>query len=236
MQIRGTTALVTGANRGIGAAEFVNRLRARGATRIYAASRGGDVPAGDGVVPVRLDVTDPAQAGAAAELASDVDLVVNNAGISTGTLLVTGDLGAVRREMETNFFGALHVIRAFAPVLAARGGGSVVNVLSALSWFTAPGAGSYAASKAAAWSLTDAVRQELTGPGTHVVGVHMGLVDTDMSAAMDAPKLRPVELADAALDAVESGTQEVLADDWARAVKAGLSLPPAERYRQLFGS
>lgn len=235
MQIHGTTALVTGANRGIGA-EFVRRLQARGATRVYAASRAGDVPAGDGIVPIRLDVTDPLQAAAAAELAGDVDLVLNNAGISTGTPLVTGDLGAVRREMETNFFGPLHVVRAFAPVLAARGGGAVLNVVSALSWFTAPGAGAYAASKAAAWSLTDSVRQELAAQGTHVVGVHMGLVDTDMSAGMDGPKLHPAELVDAGLDAVESGEQEVLADEWTQAVKAGLPLAPAERYRQLFGS
>ncbi|WP_139980405.1 SDR family oxidoreductase [Nocardioides litoris] len=234
MHIEGATALVTGANRGIGA-DFVQRLLARGALRVYAASRGGDVAGGDGVVPVRLDVTDPSQVAAAAELASDVDLVVNNAGISTGTRLVTGDLDQVRREMETNFFGPLHVVRAFAPVLAARGGGAVVDVVSALSWFTAPGAGAYAASKAAAWSLTDSVRQELAEQGTLVVGVHMGLVDTDMAAGMDAPKLRPAELTDAALDAVESGTLEVLADDWTRAVKAGLSLDPAERYRRLFG-
>ncbi len=234
MQIDGTVALVTGANRGIGA-EFVAQLKERGAATIYAAARDPrSVDEVDGVVPVRLDVTDPAQVAAAAELARDVQLVVNNAGISTGTPLVTGSLTDVRREMETNFFGPLHVTRAFSPVLAAQGGGAIVNVASALSWFTAPGAGSYAASKAAAWMLTDSTRLELAAQGTHVVGVHMGLVDTDMARGVDAPKTSPSALAAAALDAVESGAQEVLGDAWATFVKSGLTLDPAERYARIF--
>ena len=169
-------------------------------------------------------------------MATDVDLLINNAGISTGTPLVSGDEAAIRREMDTNFYGPLLLTRAFAPILESNGGGAILNVVSALSWFTAPGAGAYAASKAAAWMLTDSTRLELAAQGTQVTAVHMGLVDTDMSQGMDAPKLSPAELANAGLDAVESGEQEVLADDWAKLVKSGLPLEPKQRYEQLFGA
>ncbi|MFC5676119.1 SDR family oxidoreductase [Aeromicrobium endophyticum] len=236
MQIENAVVLVTGANRGIGA-EFVAQLKQRGAAKIYAASRAGDV-AVDGVVPIRLDVTDPAQIQAAAAAAGDVQILINNAGISTGTPVVSGDVAAIRREMDTNFYGPLLMTQAFAPVLAANGGGAIVNVASALSWFTTPGSGAYAASKAAAWSLTDSTRLELAGQGTHVVAVHMGLVDTDMGAGAgaDAPKIAPSTVAAAGLDAVESGLDEVLADDWAKLVKSGLTLGPGERYERIFSA
>lgn len=235
MDLRNAAVLVTGANRGIGAA-FVEQLYARGAATVYAAARDASTITAQGVVPLELDVTDPAQVAAAAEAAGDVQLLVNNAGISTGTSLVSGDEGLVRREMDTNFYGPLLTTRAFAPVLAANGGGAIVNVISALSWFTVPGAGAYSASKAAAWMLSDSSRIELAGQGTHVVAVHMGLVDTDMASGMDAPKISPADLAGAALDAVESGAPEVLGDETARFVKSGLSLDPAERYARIRAS
>ncbi|MGX5655494.1 SDR family oxidoreductase [Geodermatophilus nigrescens] len=236
MRLQGAVVLVTGANRGIGA-EFVARLRERGAAKVYAAARDvRAVQAADGVQPIELDVTDPRQVEDAARAAGDVQVLVNNAGISTGTALVTGDEAAIRREMDTNFYGPLLTTRAFAPVLRANGGGAVLNVVSALSWFTAPGSGAYAASKAAAWMLTDSTRLELAAQGTHVVGVHMGLVDTDMARGLQAPKIAPSVLVGAALDAVESGAQEVLADDWARFVKAGLALDPEQRYDRLFSA
>lgn len=235
MDIQDAVVLVTGANRGIGAA-FVEHLKRRGARKVYAAARDTTTITADGVHPLALDVTDPAQVAAAAAAAGDVQLLVNNAGISTGTALVTGDEAAIRREMDTNFFGPLLTTRAFAPILAANGGGAILNVVSALSWFTVPGGGAYAASKAAAWMLTDSTRLELAAQGTHVVGVHMGLVDTDMARGLDAPKITPAYLANAGLDAVESGAQEVLADDWARFVKSGLTLDPQERYQQILGA
>ena len=233
MQLDNAVVLVTGANRGIGAA-FVEELKQRGAAKIYAASRRASYVDLDGVEPIQLDVTDPARIQEVAAQAGDVQVLINNAGISTGTSLVSGDVAEIRREMDTNFFGPLLLTRAFAPILKANGGGAIVNIVSALSWFTAPGAGAYAASKTAAWSLTDSARLELASQGTHVVGVHMGLVDTDMAAAMEAPKISPTALAAAALDAVESGLDEVLADDWAKFVKSGLTLGPSERYAQLF--
>jgi len=235
MNINGAVVLVTGANRGIGA-EFVEQLKQRGAAKIYAAARDVGTIRAEGVHPLQLDVTDAAQVRAAAAAAGDVQVLVNNAGISTGTSLVAGDEAEIRREMDTNFYGPLLMTRAFAPVLGANGGGAILNVLSALSWFTVPNAGAYAASKAAAWMLTDTTRLELAAQGTHVVGVHMGLVDTDMAQGVQAPKIAPADLAGAGLDAVESGAQEVLGDDWARFVKGGLTLDPKARYEQIFGA
>ncbi|UFS60649.1 SDR family oxidoreductase [Subtercola endophyticus] len=235
MQLKNAVVLVTGANRGIGS-EFVAQLKQRGAAKIYAASRIPGAIDVDGVVPLRLDITDPSQVRAAAESAGDVQVLINNAGISTGTSLISGDVAEIRREMDTNFFGPLLMTQAFAPILKANGGGAILNVVSALSWFTVPGAGAYAASKAAAWQLTDSARLELADQGTHVVGVHMGLVDTDMAAGLEAPKISPTALAAASLDAIESGLDEVLADDWARFVKSGLTLSPSERYEKLFSA
>ena len=234
MQLNNAVVLVTGANRGIGA-QFVAQLKERGASKIYAASRDGAIDV-DGVEPIRLDVTDPAQVQAAAAAAGDVQVLINNAGISTGTSVISGDLTDIKREMDTNFYGPLLMTQAFAPILKTNGGGAIVNVVSALSWFTMPGIGAYAASKAAAWSLTDSARLELADQGTHVVGVHMGLVDTDMAASTDAPKISPWDLAGAGLDAVESGLDEVLGDDWSRLVKSGLTLGPSERYAKLFAA
>ena len=235
MQLQNAVVLVTGANRGIGA-EFVTQLKVRGAAKIYAASRNPSDLHVDGVEVIQLDVTDASQVRAAAEAAGDVQVLINNAGISTGTSLITGEVSDIRREMETNFFGPLLMTQAFAPILKANGGGAILNVVSALAWFTLPGAGAYAASKTAAWSLTDNARLELVGQGTHVVGVYMGLVDTDMSAGLQAPKVSPTDLATAGLDAIESGLDEVLADDWARFVKSGLTLDPSQRYEKLFSA
>ena len=235
MQLKNAVVLITGANRGIGA-EFVVQLKERGASKIYAASRNAKSADVDGVEPIQLDITDPSRVQAVAAAAGDVQILINNAGISTGTSVVSGDVADIRREMDTNFYGPLLMTQAFAPILKANGGGAILNVVSALSWFTAPGAGAYAASKAAAWSLTDSARLELADQGTHVVGVYMGLVDTDMAAGVQAPKISPTALAAAGLDAIESGLDEVLADDWAKFVKSGLTLGPSERYEQLFSA
>ena len=235
MDVNGATVLVTGANRGIGA-EFVEQLKRRGAAKIYAAARDARAIDADGVHPLELDITDAGQIAKAVATATDVQVLINNAGISTGTSLVSGDEKMIRREMDTNFYGPLLMTRAFAPVLRANGGGAIVNVISALSWFTLPSGGAYAASKAAAWVLTDSTRLELAAQGTHVVAVHMGLVDTDMAKGIEAPKIAPAQLANAVLDAVESGAQEVLADEWSQFIKSGLTLDPKQRYEQIFAA
>ena len=229
MQIKDSVVFVTGANRGIGA-EFVRQLKERGAAKIYAATRNVDSIDVDGVEVIALDVTDPAQVEAAAALAGDVQLLINNAGSSTGFGLVDGDISGIRKEFETNFFGPLALTRAFAPALARNGGGAILNVLSAISWISSPGATTYAATKAAAWSLTDGARIELKDQGTQVLGMHMGMVDTDMTAGWDIAKISPATAVSAALDALEAGASEVLVDDTAKFVKSTLGLDPVERY------
>jgi NAD(P)-dependent dehydrogenase (short-subunit alcohol dehydrogenase family) len=232
MQIEGSVVLVTGANRGIGA-EFVRQIRERGAARVYAGVRDiGSVTGADGIEPLALDVTDQDQIAAAAARATEVEILINNAGIVRVQRLVGGDLSLIRGEFETNVFGILRVSSAFAPVLAANGGGVILNVLSAVSWLSAPGTASYSATKAAAWSLTDGLRIELAGQGTQVVGLHMGPVDTDMGAQVqsDLDKLSPAELVDAALDGIEAGAVEVLADEVTRELKGSLTADPVDRY------
>jgi NAD(P)-dependent dehydrogenase (short-subunit alcohol dehydrogenase family) len=230
---RRLTVLITGANRGIGA-EFVRQLKARGAGKIYATARDMDsfqFPVGvEAVEVLGLDITDDDQIEAVAARAVDIDLLINNAGVASGADLLTGDLEVIRWDFEINFFGALKMTRAFAPVLGANGGGAVLNVLSAAAWFSAPGATSYAASKAAAWSLTDATRVQLAAQGTEVLGLHMALVDTDMTAGLDAPKTHPADVVAAALDGIEQSWTEVLADPITIGLKSGLHLDPAARY------
>lgn len=227
MQIHGAVALVTGANRGLGR-EFARQLVERGAT-VYAAARRPETIDLDGVTPIRLDITDPTQVEAAARAAGDVSLLINNAGIATGADLVRGDLELARREMDTHFWGTASMLRAFAPVLAGNGGGAAVNVLSALSWFSTPGAGAYHAAKAAEWALTNSARLELAEQGTLVTGVHLGAADTDITEGFDGPKASPREVVDAALAGVEQGATEVLVDEWSRLVKSALADAPAER-------
>jgi NAD(P)-dependent dehydrogenase (short-subunit alcohol dehydrogenase family) len=232
MDIAGSVALVTGANRGLGA-RFAAGLLERGAAKVYAAARNPAAITVPGVEVLALDLLDQASIDAAAEVAQDVTLLVNNAGVSAGQNLVRGDLAEVRRELDTNFFGTLAVTRAFADVLAANGGGAIVNVLSALSFFSFPGATSYSASKAAEWSLTAGTRVELAGQGTQVVGLHLGGADTDMMAGYDGPLLDPADVVRAALDGLEAGQVEVLVDDWSRTAKAGVAAEPAAFYAQV---
>jgi short-subunit dehydrogenase len=171
---------------------------------------------------------------AAAALASDVTLVINNAGIGhLGGFLAPDGEESARRHFETNFFGMLRTSRAFAPVLAANGGGALLNVLSIASWINGGQLATYAASKSAAWSLTNALRHELAGQRTQVLALHMAFVDTDLVRTIDAPKTSPDEIVARALDALEAGLDEVLADERTRMIKQGLTaarpsyLPPA---------
>lgn len=235
MRIEGTVALVTGAGRGLGR-EFVRQLHERGASKIYATSRTRPVFDLPGVETLALDVTDAAAAARAAAVAGDVQLLVNNAGISTLTSLLTGDIDEIRREVDTHFWGTLSMVRAFAPVLAGNGGGAVLNMLSALSWHTFEGAGAYAAAKAAAWSLTDSIRLELAPRGIQVTGLFAGAIDTDMMAGFDVPKADAAEVVRAALDGVAGGAFEVIIDDAAATAKRLLAADPRERFPQLAGA
>jgi NAD(P)-dependent dehydrogenase (short-subunit alcohol dehydrogenase family) len=222
MELKGATAVVTGANRGLGR-HLAEQLVQRGAN-VYAGARRPETVDLGGVTPLRLDVTDDVTIREAARVASDATLVINNAGISLYTPLVTGDLESVRAEMDTNFYGPLAVTRAFAPVIEGNGGGSVLSILSVISWWHPAQAGSYAASKAAAWAMSDAVREELAPRGISVSALHVGLMDTDMTAGIPtADKADPADVATQALDAIEAGSPEILADDVTRQAKQGLS-------------
>ena len=225
MKIENAVALVTGANRGIGLA-FAKALVARGARKVYAGARDPASVALPGVVPIRLDVTKAEDVAAAVAKCGDVTLVVNNAGVAQpGGFLLADSEEVARRMLEVNFFGVLRMSKAFAPVLAANGGGALLNVLSVASFFNPGGLAAYAASKSAAWSLTNSLRFELAAQKTQVLALHMGFVDTDLVKGLDVPKIHPDEIARIALDGLEAGLEEVLADDRTRMVKAGMTEP-----------
>lgn len=232
MQIEGSVALVTGASRGIGKA-YVQALLKRGAKKVYATARNPDDITIDGVEHIKLDITSPQQIAAAAAIANDATILINNAGIATNQSLVFGDLDLIRLEMDTHFFGLLGMVRAFSPILGENGGGAIVNMLSVTSWFSYPGAEAYSAAKAAAWSLTNSIRLELAKQNTLVVGVQLGATDTDMMKGIDMPKNDPANVAEAALNAIEAGEWEVLADDMTRQIKGALSADPKLLYADL---
>ena len=222
MPIEGSVALVTGANRGIGR-QLTEQLLARGAAKVYAAARKPETITTPGVVPIRIDITDPASVAAAAAAATDVNLLINNAGKASFNGLLTGPLDDIREQMEIHYFGTLTVTRAFAPYLRANAPAAILNVLSVLSWAHPPNVGAYSAAKAAEWAQTDAVRDELAPSGVAVTALHVGLMDTDMVAHVDAPKKDPDTVAAETLDGVENGLVEVLVGDRTRQVKAALA-------------
>jgi NAD(P)-dependent dehydrogenase (short-subunit alcohol dehydrogenase family) len=232
MNLQGATALVTGTNRGIGH-HFAAQLLERGA-KVYATARRPELVDVPGAEVLRLDITDPASVVAAAELAGDVDLVVNNAAATAGGNLVAGDLAAIREVMDSNYYGTLAMVRAFAPILSRNGGGAILNVLSAVAWNTVDGNTAYAAAKSAQWGLTNGVRVELAGQGTLVAALVPGLIGTQTlldfadNAGVELPEdvvIEPAELVRLALDGLEVGEVEIL-DRLSTDVKATLSGPP----------
>lgn len=223
MKIENAVVLVTGANRGIGLA-FARELLARGARKVYAGARDPATVKQAGVQPLRLDVTQPGDVAAAAALAPDVTLVINNAGIARpGGFLAPDSEDVARSIFETNFFAMLRMSKAFAPILKANGGGALLNVLSVASWVNGGELAAYSASKSAAWSLTNALRNELAPQKTQVLALHMAYVDTDLTQGFDVPKSSPEEIVRRALDGLETGLDEVLADELTRQVKGGMT-------------
>lgn len=232
MEIRNSVALVTGANRGLGR-RLAAGLLERGARKVYAAARNPEAVDLPGAIPLRLDITDPQSVAAAAAAAPDVTVLVNNAGSGTGATLLDGDPAAIRLEMETHYFGTLAVTRAFAPLIAANGGGAVLNVLSVLSWVHPATSGAYNAAKAAELALTNSLRLELAPRGITTTALHVGYMDTDMVAHLDVAKSDPAVIAALALDGVADGALEVVADEISRSVRSGLSAELPVLYPQL---
>jgi len=228
MEIAGSIALVTGANRGLGRA-YVEALLAAGAGKVYAGARDPASITDPRVTPIRLDIVDPGQVAAAAALCADVTLLINNAGIMLASpMLAEGSDEAMRREMEVNVFGTLSMIRAFAPVLAANGGGAIVNMLSVVSWFTSPFNATYGASKHAELAVTNGARIQLKAQGTRVIGVYAGYIDTDMAAGVDADKISAREVAEATLAGVEAGLDHVPVGARAQEIWEAQRTAPAE--------
>ncbi len=225
MDISSATVLVTGANRGIGR-RTVDCLLAAGAPRIFAGARDpaklGALAEDERIIAVALDVTDPAQVAAAAERCADVSLLVNNAGVNRNRPLIGEPeaLANARAEIEVNYLGTLSMCRAFAPVLKANGGGMIVNVLSVIGRVNLPAIGSYCASKAAEYSMTQGVRAELAAQGTHVMGVLPGAVDTEMTPGGDA---RPEDVAAAIVEAIANDIEDLYPDAMAQGLSEGLA-------------
>ncbi|WP_290062140.1 SDR family NAD(P)-dependent oxidoreductase [Amycolatopsis solani] len=237
MKLHGATALVTGAGGGGHGRHFVEQLIERGAAKVYATARRPELVEIPGAEVLRLDISDSASVAAAAAHAGDVDLLVNNAAVSPGVNLVDGDPDTIRSTMDTNFYGTLAMARAFAPVLAGHGGGAILNVLSVMAWSSYDGANAYAASKAAQWGLTNALRLELAGQGTLVSTLMIGMAATPTMKAYAAATLGagmlpegllsdPADNVRAALDGIEAGEIEILADTMAIEAKAALAGAP----------
>ncbi|AIQ35977.1 short-chain dehydrogenase [Paenibacillus sp. FSL R5-0345] len=231
MKISEQVAFVTGANRGFGR-HLTLELLSRGA-KVYVSARNPETIDIPGVIPVKLDITNPQEVAEAAILAKDVTLLINNAGSSTGASLLDDDVEKIHLEFDTHFFGTLSMVRTFAPILEKNGGGSILNVLSALSWFSSGTVGAYSAAKAAEWALTNDLRLNLYPHNIRVAGLHVGFMDTDMTTTLEVPKVNPADIAKIAIDGIESGSFEIIADDDSRKIQGALAVGVPALYPNL---
>jgi NAD(P)-dependent dehydrogenase (short-subunit alcohol dehydrogenase family) len=226
MKLENAVVLVTGANRGLGLA-FAKEALARGAHKVYAAARNPDSITLEGVIPVKLDVTNKDDIAKLVEQCSDLTLLINNAGVAElGAILADDAESMLRRQLETNLYGPLRLTQSFAPVLANNGGGGIINVLSIASWITGPLLATYSVTKSAAWSMTNAVRQELAAQQTQVLGLHVGFIDTDLTKGLDVPKVSAEQVVSRTFDALEAGEAQVLADEPTQMIHQALSSAP----------
>ncbi|GHO79114.1 short-chain dehydrogenase [Ktedonobacter sp. SOSP1-85] len=233
MQIEGSIALVTGGNRGLGKA-FVQALLDAGARKVYVGARRLIEADDPRIQPIKLDVTSKEDIEAAAQAYQDVNILINNAGAAyVNSHAAPTSIDEARQEIETNYLGTLAISRAFAPILKQNGGGALVNMLSVVSWFSNPVLGSYSASKAAAWSITNSIRIELRAQGTLVTGVHAGFIDTEMASSFPGPKSRPQDIAQATIEGILADREEVLADKPSHEIKTALAADPAAFYHQI---
>jgi NAD(P)-dependent dehydrogenase (short-subunit alcohol dehydrogenase family) len=237
MKIQGSVALVTGANRGLGKA-LVSALVEAGAAKVYGAARDvSKVTSSDPrVVPLVLDTSKPEQIATAARTAGDVTLLINNAGVSTSANVLTASQAAMEADFLTNVFGTLAVVRSFLPVLeraAAHGGATIVNVLSLASLASFPALGGYSASKAASYSVTQALRPELRGKHIEILAAFPGPIDTDMVKDLPIPKASPADVASAVLAGVARGDEDIFPDPTAQQMGALFRASPKQYERAL---
>ena len=226
MKIENAVVFITGANRGLGLA-FAKAALKRGASKVYASARNPASITLKGVVPVKLDVNNPEDAARVARECNDVTLLINNAGIAeTGEILSDNAEAMLRRQLETNVFGPIRLSHSFAPVLAANGGGGIINVLSIASWITGPLLATYSVTKSAAWSVTNALRQELNQQQTQVLGLHVGFIDTDLTNGLDVPKIAPELVVERTFDGLEQNAHQVLADEATQQIHQAFSTHP----------
>ncbi|WP_027556140.1 SDR family oxidoreductase [Bradyrhizobium sp. Cp5.3] len=224
MDIKSATVFITGANRGLGLA-FAREARRRGAAKVYAGMRKTDGFNEPGIIPVKIDVTDPTSISAAAKLAADTTVLINNAGIAA---LIDGPLSTdvvaqSARMFDTNYYGVVRVTQAFEPILSTKPTAAIVNVLSDIVWLPRPILTPYAASKAAAWSYTNQLRFHLSERGVQVLGLHVGFVDTDLTNGIDVPKASPEDVVRQTYDALAAGKSEVMADKGTAVLKSTLA-------------
>ncbi|GAB7549400.1 SDR family oxidoreductase [Cupriavidus sp. 8B] len=233
VHIEGSIVFLTGATGGIGKA-FIAALFERGAVKVYAAARDAfELPAYPGLVPIKLDVTCDDEVAAAAAIATDVTILINNAGVNHNTSFMRAvDLQFAREEIEVNYLAPLRITRAFAPALI-KNGGAVLNVLAMLARVNLPLMGSYCASKAAAFSLTQGLRGELAPAGVRVVAALPGAIDTPMTAGLTILKMTPAEAAAETLDGLEAGEDEIYVGEMARSMAEALAKDAKAVERQL---
>lgn len=223
MKLENSVVFVTGANRGLGLV-FAKQALAQGARKVYAAARNPDSITLPGVIPVKLDVTNADDIARVAQDYPDVTLLINNAGVAEmGPMLADDAEAMLRRQLETNVFGPMRLSQAFAPMLKQNGGGGIINVLSIASWITGPLLATYSVTKSAAWSVTNALRQELLAQQTQVLGLHVGFIDTDLTKGLDVPKVSPELVVAETFAGLEQGADQVLADEATRQVHGALS-------------
>jgi NAD(P)-dependent dehydrogenase (short-subunit alcohol dehydrogenase family) len=240
MNLNETVALVTGANRGLGA-RLVQELLRAGAAKVYATSRtpgavAAEVVADPRVATLTLDITDPASVQAAAAAAQDVTVLVNNAGVLAFGSALEGDLDAFARDLRTNYLGTLRVTRAFVPVLEQHAPAAVVNVLTLIALAPVSPMAGYSASKAAAHSITQALRAELRDHGITVLGAYPGGIDTDMLAGVEADKAPPELVAERIVAALGAGETMAFPDDASAGASTVYLQDPLKLEQLLLGS
>ncbi len=231
--IKGSVVLITGATGAIAQA-LISALTARGAAKIYAAARDiSGIAASSHLVPIKMDVTSDDDVAKAAKIATDVTLLINNAGVNHNTSFITApDLSKAKEEIEANYLAPLRVTRAFAPALT-KNHGAVLNILTILARVNLPFMGSYCASKAAGLSLTQGLRGELAPQGIRIVAALPGAVDTRMTAGLPIPKMTTADAAAEILDGFEAGEEEIYVGEMARGIAQGLAHDPKAVERQL---